>query len=109
MTEIFTQHHKAHGFPLPPVLPLVLHQGPDAKGIYHTLSTNPELEKSTMSVAEKLKAEGRLEGISQAISKGLWLWVGRISTADTKRDSRTGDLFEVLYFPALNRWPTFRP
>ena len=28
--EILTQHHKAHGFPLPPVLPLVLHQGPDA-------------------------------------------------------------------------------
>ena len=30
MTEIFTRHHKAHGFPLPPVLPLVFHQGPDA-------------------------------------------------------------------------------
>ncbi len=29
-----------------------------------------------MSVAEQLKAEGRLEGISQGISKGLW--VGRI-------------------------------
>ena len=28
--EILTQHHKAQGFPLPPVLPLVLHQGPDA-------------------------------------------------------------------------------
>jgi predicted transposase/invertase (TIGR01784 family) len=28
--EILTQHHKAHGFPLPPVLPLVLHQGPEA-------------------------------------------------------------------------------
>ena len=30
MTEIFTRHHKAHGFPLPAVLPLVFHQGPDA-------------------------------------------------------------------------------
>ena len=178
VTEIFTQHHKAHGLPLPPVLPFVFHQGPDAwnistafqdlfelpaelaanllpflpkfhhalldltrfdpeteeddtrlrvvlqlmklarqkellrffrwlagvsardlpdsllglmllyalhsdsnldaKGIYHTLSTNPELEKTTMSVAEKLKAEGRLEGISQGISKGLW--VGRIQS-----------------------------
>ncbi len=176
MTEIFTRHHKSHGFPLPPVLPLVFHQGPDAwnistafedlfelpdeiaadllpflpkfhhalldltrfdpatgegdtrlrvvlqlmklarqkevlrffqwlagfpakelpenllglmllyalhadsnldaKQIYHTLSPNPELEKNTMSVAEQLKAEGRLEGISQGISKGLW--VGRI-------------------------------
>ena len=178
LTEIFTQHHKTHGFPLPPVLPLVLHQGPDtwntsttfedlfqlpeklatdllpflpkfhhllldlthfdpetqehdtrlrvvlqlmklsrqkellrffqwlagfpahefpdnllglmllyalhsdsnldAKGIYLTLSTNPELEKTAMSVAEKLKAEGRLEGISQGISQGLW--VGRIQS-----------------------------
>ena len=54
----------------------------DAKKIYHTLSSNPELEKNTMSVAEKLKAEGRvegrLEGISQGISQGLW--VGRIQS-----------------------------
>jgi predicted transposase/invertase (TIGR01784 family) len=176
--EILAQHHRTHGFPLPPVLPLVLHQGPaawnvstafedlfelpdeiapallpflpkfhhalldltrfdpetgesdsrirvvlqlmklarqkellrffkwlagfpanelpdsllgkmllyalhsdsdlDAQAIYSSLSTNPELEKSTMSVAEKLKTEGRMEGISQGISQGLW--VGRIQT-----------------------------
>ncbi len=29
VTEIFTQHQKAHGLPLLPVLPLVLHQGPE--------------------------------------------------------------------------------
>ena len=169
MTEILTQHHKTHGFPLPPVLSMVLHQGPDcwhistafedlfelpeelaadllpflpkfhhalldltrfdpateendprmqvvlqlmklarqkellrffqwlagfsakelsdnllglmlmyalhsdsdldAKKIYHSLSTNPELEKNAMSVAEKLKAEGRVEGQE----KGLWI------------------------------------
>ena len=174
VVEILTQHHRTQGFPLPPVLPLVLHQGPstwnvstsfedlfelpeeiasellpflpkfhhalldlarfdpatgekdtrmqivlqlmklarqknllrffrwlagfsahelpdsllgkmllyalhsdsdlDAQAIYGSLSTNPELEKSTMSVAEKLKAEGRMEGISQG------LWVGRIQT-----------------------------
>jgi predicted transposase YdaD len=34
----------------------------DAKKIYHTLSSNPDLEKNAMSVAEKLKAEGRVEG-----------------------------------------------
>jgi len=34
----------------------------DVETIYHTLSANPELEKNTMSVAEKLKAEGRQEG-----------------------------------------------
>lgn len=181
-TEIYTKHYKAHGFPLPPVLPFVFHQGPetwnvstafedlfaipdelaadlqpflpkfhhalldltrfdpatgeddtrlrvvlqlmklarqkellqffqwlagfsarelpdnllglmllyalhtdsdlDAEKIYHTLSTNPELEKSTMSVAEKLKAEGRMEGISQGISQGIskGLWVGKIQS-----------------------------
>jgi predicted transposase YdaD len=41
----------------------------DAKRIYHTLTTNPELEKNIMSVAEKLKAEGQAEGQE----KGLWI------------------------------------
>ncbi|MES2709421.1 MAG: Rpn family recombination-promoting nuclease/putative transposase, partial [Verrucomicrobiota bacterium] len=159
LTEIFTKHHRTRSFPLPPVLPFILHQGPeawrvstafedlfdlppetggallpylpkfqhalldltrfdpgsggddlrlravlqlmklarekellrffqwlsrcsadelpdtllglmllyalhsdsdlDARSIYHTLSSNPELEKNAMSVAEKLKAEGR--------------------------------------------------
>ena len=171
-TEIYTKHHKAHGLPLPPVLPFIFHQGPeswnvstafedlfelpdelaadllpflpkfhhalldltrfdpdtgeddtrlrvvlqlmklarqkellrffqwlagfsardlpdsllglmllyalhsdsdlDAKKIYHTLSSNPELEKNTMSVAEKLKAEGRVEGRVEG------LWIGKI-------------------------------
>jgi predicted transposase/invertase (TIGR01784 family) len=166
--EILSQHHKAHGLPLPPVLPFVFHQGPeawhistafeelfalpddlasellpflpkfhhalldltrfdpateeddsrlravlqlmklarqkellrffqwlsgfsakdlhdnllglmllyalhadsnlDAEKIYHTLSSNPELEKNAMSVAEKLKTEGRVQG----------LWIGKI-------------------------------
>jgi hypothetical protein len=44
----------------------------DAKKIYHTLSSNPELEKNTMSVAEKLKAEGRVEGRVEG------LWIGKI-------------------------------
>ena len=169
-TEIFTQHHKNHGLPLPPVLSFVFHQGPDAwnvstafedlfelpeeasaallpflpkfhhalldltrfdpsteeddarlravlqlmklarqkellrffkwlagysakdlpdnllgrmllyalhsdsgldaKKIYHSLSTNPELEKNAMSVAEKLKAEGRVEGRIKGLSIG---------------------------------------
>lgn len=29
VTEIYTKHHKSHGFPLPPVLPFVFHQGPE--------------------------------------------------------------------------------
>ena len=60
----------------------------DAEKIYHNLSNNPELEKNTMSVAEKLIAQGREEGISQGISQGReegisrgresGLWIGRI-------------------------------
>ena len=48
----------------------------DAKKIYHTLSTNPELERNAMSVAEKLKAEGRVE----RQQKGLW--IGKIQTLE---------------------------
>ncbi len=173
VTEILTRHHEAHGFPLPPVLPLVFHQGPeswnistafedlfelpeeiatdllpflpkfhhalldltrfdpttdesdtrlrvvlqlmklarqrellrffqwlvgisakdlpdhllglmllyalhtdsdlDAKKIYHSLSNNPELEKNAMSVAEKLRSEGRLEGRVEGRVEGLWI------------------------------------
>jgi predicted transposase/invertase (TIGR01784 family) len=29
LAEIFTAHHEQHGLPLPPVLPFVLHQGPE--------------------------------------------------------------------------------
>lgn len=181
--EIFTQHHKAHGFPLPPVLPLVLHQGPDAwhvstafedlfelpedlapalrpylpqfrhalldltrfdpasdeadtrlrvvlqlmklarqkellrffrwlagfsaselpdtllglmllyalhadsdldaEKIYHSLSNNPELEKNTMSVAEKLIAQGREAGREEG------LWIGRIQLLEEFLDLPT--------------------
>ncbi len=44
----------------------------DAEEIYHTLSINPELEKQAMSVAQKLKAEGRSEGRSEGF------WIGKI-------------------------------
>lgn len=176
VTEILIRHHEAHGFPLPPVLPIVFHQGPeswnistafedlfelpaeiaadllpflpkfhhalldltrfdpiteendtrlrivlqlmklarqkellrffqwlagfsakdlpdnllglmllyalhsdsdlDAKKIYHSLSTNPELKRNAMSVAEKLKAEGRVEGRVEG------LWIGKIQTLE---------------------------
>lgn len=173
VSEIFLQHHKTRGLPLPPVLPFVFHQGPeswnvsttfedlfalpdgiseallpflpkfrhalldlsrfdpdtggddtrmravlqlmklarekellrffqwlsgfsardlpdnllglmllyalhadsdlDARKIYHKPSTNPELEKAAMSVAEKLKAEGRVEGRVEGRTEGLWI------------------------------------
>jgi predicted transposase/invertase (TIGR01784 family) len=171
LTEIFTAHHKAHGFPLPAVIPFVLHQGPerwsastafedlfqlpeevatdllpflpkfhhalldltqfdpltekdprvqillnllksargpellrffkwlattpaerlpesflgkillyamhcdsdlDAEEIYDILTANPELQKNTMSIAEKLLAKGRKEGRQEG------LWIGKI-------------------------------
>jgi predicted transposase/invertase (TIGR01784 family) len=52
----------------------------DARQIYRNLKANPELEKRAMSVAEKLKAEGRMEGIFQGISQGReeGLWIGKI-------------------------------
>ena len=178
--EILTQQHKSHGLPLPPVLPFVLHQGPDAwnvstafedlfalpdeiaadllpflpkfqhalldlsrcdpaseesdtqlrivlhlmklarerqllgyfrwlaeslveqipesllgrlllyalhtdseldaQQIYRSLTTNPELEKRAMSVAEKLKAEGRMEGREEGREEGLW--IGKIQTLE---------------------------
>ena len=178
--ELLTQQHKAHGLPLPPVLPFVLHQGPDhwnvstafedlfelpneiaadllpflpkfhhalldlsrsdpaaeesntqlrivlhlmklarerqllkyfrwlaetlveqvpesllgrlliyalhadseldAQQIYRSLTANPELEKRAMSVAEKLKAEGRVEGRVEGLSQGLW--IGKIQTLE---------------------------
>ena len=48
----------------------------DAEKIYHKLSPNPELRKNAMSVAEKLIAEGRVEGQQ----KGLW--IGKIQTLE---------------------------
>lgn len=204
VTEIFTKHHKAHGFPLPPVLPFVIHQGPDTwkistsfedlfdlpediaplllpflpkfnhalldlsrfdpateegdtrmqavlqlmklarqkellrffqwlapfpphelpdtllglmllyalhadsdldvEKIYHSLSTNPELEKNTMSVAEKLIAQGRVEGISQGISQGRsegrseGLWIGKIQAFEEflERPQTSRELLEAM-------------
>ncbi len=48
----------------------------DAEEIFHTLSINPELEKSTMSVAEKLKAKGLSQGLSEG--RAIGLWIGKI-------------------------------
>jgi predicted transposase YdaD len=57
---------------------------PGAGQIYRSLTANPELEKRTMSVAEKLKAEGRMEGISQGRVEGRaeGLWIGKIQTLE---------------------------
>ena len=192
VTEIFLQHQKNHGLPLPPVIPFIFHQGPetwslstafedlfalpdllatdllpylpkfhhalldltsfdpdagegdtrlrvvlqlmklarqkellrffhwlagfsardlpdsllglmllyalhqdsdlDARKIYHNLSSNPELEKSAMSVAEKLKDEGRVEGRVEG------LWIGKIQILEEFLDLpvSSGETLEAL-------------
>lgn len=52
MTEIWTRHEKDLGLPLPPILPLVLHQGPDrwtaSTSFHHLLSHDPALSDSLL-------------------------------------------------------------
>jgi len=68
----------------------------DVEQIYHSLTSNPELRKSTMSVAEKLLAKGRSEGLEKGLEKGLerglekglerglekGYWLGRIQSLE---------------------------
>lgn len=47
--------------------------GLDVETIYHSLSANPELEKTAMSVAEKLIAKGIVQGREEGREEGLWI------------------------------------
>ncbi|MEX1117080.1 MAG: hypothetical protein WEB53_17675 [Akkermansiaceae bacterium] len=69
----------------------------DAKKIYHTLSSNPELEKNAMSVAEKLKAEGRVEG------RAVGLWIGKIQILEEflNLPASSGESLEALSLDEL--------
>lgn len=69
----------------------------DAKKIYHTLSINPELEKNAMSVAEKLKAEGRVEG------RAVGLWIGKIQILEEflNLPASSGESLEALSLDEL--------
>jgi hypothetical protein len=55
----------------------------DAEKIYHSLSNNPELEMNTMSVPEKLIAQGREEGREEGS------WIGRIQLLEEFLDLPT--------------------
>ena len=65
----------------------------DAEKIYHSLSNIPELEKNTMSVAEKLIAQGREEG----------LWIGRIQLLEEflELPPRSGESLAALSLEEL--------
>ena len=56
----------------------------DVEQIYRSLTSNPELQKSTMSVAEKLIAKGRSEGRSEGRVEGRseGYWIGRIQSLE---------------------------
>jgi flagellar biosynthesis/type III secretory pathway protein FliH len=72
----------------------------DVEQIYRSLTSNPELQKTTMSVAEKLLAKGRVEGrvegriegiekgrsqgIAEGVSRGRsqGYWMGRIQSLE---------------------------
>ena len=64
----------------------------DVEQIYRSLTSNPELRKTTMSVAEKLIAKGRSEGLEKGIEKGIekgrsqgrteGYWLGRIQSLE---------------------------
>ncbi len=72
----------------------------DVAGIYHTLSSNPDLRNNTMSVAEKLRAEGRVEGRVEGLAEGrsLGLLIGGIQAFEEFLDKpRTGSgILETL-------------
>ena len=76
-----------------------LHSDSDlnAKKIYHSLSTNPELEKNAMSVAEQLKAEGLVEGRVEG------LWIGKIQILEEFLDLpvSSGEGLEALNLEEL--------
>lgn len=69
----------------------------DAEKIYHSLSNNPELEKNTMSVAEKLIAQGREEGREEG------LWIGRIQLLEEflELPPRSGESLAALSLEEL--------
>jgi hypothetical protein len=69
----------------------------DAETIYHNLSNNPELEKNTMSVAEKLIAQG----INRGREEGSW--IGRIQLLEEFLDlpMSSGEALTVLNLEEL--------
>ena len=74
----------------------------DAEKIYHNWSSNPQLEKNTMSVAEKLIAQGCEEGISRGRESGLW--IGRIQLLEEFLDLpvSSGEALAALSLEELN-------
>ena len=98
----------------------------DVEQIYRSLTSNPELQKSTMSVAEKLLAKGRSEGLEKGLEKGLerglekglerglekglekGYWLGRIQSLEefleeTKSPRETLELMTVAELEARHQ------
>ena len=94
----------------------------DVEQIYRSLTSNPELRKTTMSVAEKLLAKGRIEGLEKGLEKGLkkgietgrseglekGYWLGRIQSLEeflkeTKSPRETLELMTVAELEARHQ------
>jgi predicted transposase/invertase (TIGR01784 family) len=86
----------------------------DTEKIYHSLASNPELRNNAMSLAEKLLAKGRIEGLekgietgrSEGLEKGYWL--GRIQSLEeflkeTKSPRETLELMTVAELEARHQ------
>lgn len=81
----------------------------DAEKIYPTLTSNPELRRNTMSIAEKLIAQGHMAGLTEGISQGITQgisqgrWVGRIQALQEFLDLPVAeaDSFEGLSLAEL--------
>jgi hypothetical protein len=62
--------------------------------------SNPELDKNAMSVAEKLKAEGREEGREEG------LWIGKIQSFEEflEKPQSPGAVLEAMCAAELEVW-----
>jgi len=74
----------------------------DVEQIYFSLASNLELQKSTMSVAEKLLEKGRTEGRSQGY------WMGRIQSLEefldlTQSPQETLGAMDLVELKALHQ------
>ncbi len=65
----------------------------DPETIYRNLSANPELEKQAMSVAEKLRAEGRMIGSIQTLQELL----GKSQSSSESLESLPQEELETLH------------
>ncbi len=86
----------------------------DTETIHRSLKANPELKRKAMSVAEKLKAEGRQEGRQEGLQEGHWIgkielldeFLGNASRAPGSLELLTVEQLQALYAELLREYET---